>query len=160
MKTMKIWRLASGLCPNHLTLGKVMQASLSSRLIGALAVLATFSLASCSSDDEDFDANNLAGTWQKVEDEGVVSEGYVEYTFSANGDCDIYVYDVFAGDTTIDRGYMLKDNRQLIIYKPMYGGTPKSQTWNIRKMGSGTMSWEMADHPDIIYNFKRAVHQR
>ena len=93
--------------------------------------------------DEDFDANNLVGTWQKVYDKGVVSEGNVEYTFSANGDCDIYVYDVFAGDTIIHRGYMLKDNRQLIIYEPMYGGTPESQTWNIRKLGNSTMSWEM-----------------
>jgi len=41
MKTMKFWRLA-------------------------FAMLAAFSLASCSSDDEDFDANNLVGTWQKV----------------------------------------------------------------------------------------------
>ena len=135
MKTMKIWRLA-------------------------FAMLAAFSLASCSSDDEDFDANNLVGTWQKVYDKGVVSEGYVEYTFSANGDCDIYVSDVFAGDTIIHWGYMLKDNRQLIIYEPMYGGTPESQTWNIKNLGSGTMSWEMADRPDIIYNFKRAAHQR
>ena len=74
MKTMKLWRIA-------------------------FMMLAAFSLASCSNDDEDFDANNLVGTWQKVFDKGVVSEGNVEYTFSANGDCDIYVYDVFAGDT-------------------------------------------------------------
>jgi len=54
---------------------------------------------------------------------------------------------------------MLKDNRQLIIYEPMYGGTPESQTWNIRKLGNSTMSWEMADRPDIIYNFERTAHQ-
>ena len=135
MKTMKIWRFA-------------------------LAMFAALSLASCGSDDEDFDANNLVGTWQKVYDKGVVSEGYVEYTFSDNGDCDIYASDVFAGDTTIHRGYMLKDNRQLIIYEPMYGGTLESQTWNIRKLGNSTMSWEMADRSDIIYNFKRTAHQR
>ena len=135
MRTRKIWRIT-------------------------LAMLAAFSLASCGSDDEDFDANNLVGTWQKVYDKGVVSEGYVEYTFSDNGDCDIYASDVFAGDTTIHRGYMLKDNRQLIIYEPMYGGTLESQTWNIRKLGNSTMSWEMADRSDIIYNFKRTAHQR
>ena len=135
MRTRKIWRIT-------------------------LAMLAAFSLAYCGSDDEDFDANNLVGTWQKVYDKGVVSEGYVEYTFSDNGDCDIYASDVFAGDTTIHRGYMLKDNRQLIIYEPMYGGTSESQTWNIRKLGNSTMSWEMADRPDIIYNFERTAHQR
>ena len=56
MRTRKIWRIT-------------------------LAMLAAFSLASCGSDDEDFDANNLVGTWQKVYDKGVVSEGNVEYTF-------------------------------------------------------------------------------
>ena len=135
MRTRKIWRIT-------------------------LAMLAAFSLASCGSDDEDFDANNLVGTWQKVYDKGVVSEGYVEYTFSDNGDCDIYASDVFAGDTTIHRGYMLKDNRQLIIYEPMYGGTLEFQTWDIRKLGNSTMSWEMADRSDIIYNFERTAHQR
>ena len=55
MKTMKIWRLAFGLWPSHLTFGKVMHASLSSRLIGAFSMFAAFSLASCSSDDENED---------------------------------------------------------------------------------------------------------
>jgi hypothetical protein len=165
MKTMKLWRLDFGLWASHLTLGKVMKASLFSRLIGALMMLAAFSLASCSSDDEEFQTNQLAGTWLRVYDEGVVAEGYVKYTFtpgvpSTSGDCDIYVYDVFTGDTTIHRGYVLNDNRQLVIYEPMYGGTPESQTWNIKKLGSSTMSWERADRSDIIYNFKRAAHQK
>ena len=135
MKTMKLWRLT-------------------------LMILAVFSLASCSNDDEDYDANNLIGTWHRVYDEGVVSEGYEEYTFYVNGNCEIYVYDVFAGDTTIYRGYMLKDNRQLVIFEPMFGGTPESQTWIIKKLGISTMSWERADRSDIIYNFKRAAHQK
>ena len=141
MKTMKIWRNIFVMCA------------------------AVLSLASCSSDDEEFQTNQLAGTWLRLYDEGVVAEGYVKYTFtpgvpSTSGDCDIYVYDVFAGDTTIHRGYVLNDNRQLVIYEPMYGGTPKLQTWNIKKLGSSTMSWERADRSDIIYNFKRATLQK
>ena len=116
------------------------------------------SLASCSSDDEDYNSNNLIGTWDKVEGVGVVSEGYVEYTFSNNGDCNIHVYDVFAGDTTIHRGYMLKDNRQLVIFEQMYGGAPEFEEWNIKKLSSNTMTWERTDNADIIYNFKRANH--
>jgi hypothetical protein len=27
-------------------------------------------------------------------------------------------------------------------------------------LGNSTMSWEMADRPDIIYNFERTAHQR
>ena len=126
----------------------------------AFAMLAAFSLASCSSDDEDYNSNNLIGTWDKVEGVGVVSEGYVEYTFSSDGGCDIHVFDVFVGDTTIHRGYKLRDNRQLLIYEPTYGGAPRHETWNIKKLDSSTMSWERTDHPDIIYNFKRATHQR
>ena len=156
MKTMKLWRLNFGLWPSHLTPGKVMH---------ALIMLAVLSLASCSSDDDDYDVNNLIGTWLQVYEEGVVTEGYVEYTFtpgvpSTSGDCDIHVHDVFAGDTTIHRGYVLNDNRQIVIFEPMYGGTPVLQTWNIKTLGSSTMSWENADRSDIIFNFKRAARQR
>ena len=126
----------------------------------ATAMLAAFSLASCSSEDEDYDASNLVGTWLRDYDKGVVSEGYVEYTFSSDGDCDIHVFDVFVGDTTIHRGYKLRDNRQLLIYEPTYGGAPRHETWNIKKLDSSTMSWERTDHSDIIYNFRRAVHQK
>ena len=54
MKTMKIriCAIAYGLCPNHLTLKKAIQASLSSCLIGTLMMLATFPFASCSDDDD------------------------------------------------------------------------------------------------------------
>lgn len=58
MKTMKIWRLA-------------------------FAMLAVFSLASCSSDDDTdiYVATELSGTWQKVYDDGVADAGTVQYTF-------------------------------------------------------------------------------
>ena len=140
MKTMKLWRMT-------------------------WIMLAVLSLASCSSDDDDYDVNNLVGTWLQVYEEGVVTEGYVEYTFtpgvpSTSGDCDIHVHDALAGDTTIHRGYMLNDNRQIVIFEPMYGGTPVLQTWNIKTLGSSTMSWENADRSDIIFNFKRAARQR
>ena len=140
MKTMKLWRMT-------------------------WMMLAVLSLASCSSDDDDYDVNNLVGTWLQVYEEGVVTEGYVEYTFtpgvpSTSGDCDIHVHDALAGDTTIHRGYVLNDNRQIVIFEPMYGGTPVLQTWNIKTLVSSTMSWENADRSDIIFNFKRAARQR
>ena len=49
MKTMKIWRIA-------------------------FAMLAAFSLASCSNDDDELQIDQLAGTWQQVYDEGVIAE--------------------------------------------------------------------------------------
>ena len=48
----RICAIAYGLCPNHLTLKKAIQASLSSCLIGTLMMLATLPLASCSNDDD------------------------------------------------------------------------------------------------------------
>ena len=58
MKTMKLWRIA-------------------------FMMLAAFSLASCSSDDDNdvYEAAELGGTWQKVYDEGVADAGTVQYTF-------------------------------------------------------------------------------
>lgn len=53
METTKIWKRVFGLWPSRLTLGKAMQTSLSSCLIGAFVVLATFALGSCNFDDPD-----------------------------------------------------------------------------------------------------------
>ena len=86
MKTMKIWRLA-------------------------FAMLAAFSLASCSSDDDTdtYEAIELSGTWQKVYDEGIADAGIVQYTFhpqsANNGTVDIFTSDWAAGDTTVYRIY-------------------------------------------------------
>ena len=89
----------------------------------AFVVLAAVFLVSCSSDDDEIQIDQLAGTWQQVYDEGVVAEGYVQYTFTpgippTSGDCTIHVYDVFAGDTTIRRSYALADDhRRLFIFR-------------------------------------------
>ena len=74
MKTMKLWRIA-------------------------FVMLAAFSLASCSSDDDNdvYEAAELGGTWQKVYDEGVADAGMVQYTFhpqsANNGTVDIFTSD-------------------------------------------------------------------
>ena len=59
MKTMKPWRIA-------------------------FAMLAAFSLASCSSDDDTdvYEAAELSGMWQKVYDEGIADAGIAQYTHS------------------------------------------------------------------------------
>ena len=88
----------------------------------AFAMLAAFSLASCSSDDDEvFLAEQLTGTWEQVYDKGVVAEGYVQYTFTPGitataGKCTIHVYDVIAGDTTFVRDYVLTEDRHLAIH--------------------------------------------
>ena len=136
MKTMKIWRLA-------------------------FAMLAAFSLASCSSnDDEEFLMDQLAGTWQQVYDEGVIAEGYVQYTFTPGtsatvGQCTIHVYDVFAGDTTFVRDYALTEDRHLAIYIGQYGGTPPEiQEYDVRRLSTPSMTWQLVSS-DVVLNFKK-----
>ena len=136
MKTMKIWRLT-------------------------FAMLAAFSFVSCSSDDdEEFLIDQLTGTWQQVYDEGVVAEGYVQYTFTpgtpANvGECTSYVYDVFTGDTTFVRDYVLTEDRHLAIYNGQYGSTPSEiYEYDVQRLSAKTMTW-LLTNSDVVLNFKK-----
>ena len=122
---------------------------------------AMLSLASCSSDDnEEFLMDQLAGTWEQVYDEGVVAEGYVQYTFTpgkpaTGGECTIHVYDVFAGDTTFVRDYALTEDRHLAIYIGQYGGTPPEiQEYDVQKLSAKTMTWHLTNS-DVVLNFKK-----
>ena len=136
MKTLKLWRLA-------------------------FAMLAAFSFASCSSDDdEEFLMDQLAGTWEQVYDEGVVAEGYVQYTFTPGkpatvGECTIHVYDVFAGDTTFVRDYALTEDRHLAIYSGQNGGTPPEiQEYDVQRLSAKAMTWHLTNS-DVVLNFKK-----
>ena len=136
MKTMKIWRIA-------------------------FAMLAAFSLASCSSDDEEeFQIDKLTGTWEQVYDKGVVSEGYVQYTFTPGkpatvGECTIHVYDVFAGDTTFVRDYALTEDRHLAIYEGQHDGTSmEMQEYDVQRLSTTGMTWHIIGS-DVVLNFKK-----
>ena len=135
MKDMKIWRVA-------------------------FVMLAALTLFSCSNDDEEFQIDQLAGTWLQVYDEGVVAEGYVKYTFapgvpSTSGYCTIHVYDVFAGDTTIHRSYAIRDdNRRLYIFEELYGGSPETQEYDIQRISSKGMTLHLVGS-DVVMNFKK-----
>lgn len=136
MRTIKMWRLA-------------------------FVMFVALFLTSCISDNDDLLIDQLAGTWQQVYDEGVVAEGYVQYTFtpgipSTSGDCTIYSYDVFAGDTTILRNYALIDNgRRLTIFKGQYGGTPSEvQEYDIQRLSAKGMTWHLIGS-DVVLNFKK-----
>jgi len=115
MKTMKIWRIA-------------------------FAMLAAFSLASCSSDDDEvFQAEQLTGTWEQVYDKGVVAEGYVQYTFTPGmpatvGECTIHVYDVFAGQHD--------------------GTSMEMQEYDVQRLSAKDMTWHLSGS-DVVLNFKK-----
>ena len=135
MKDMKIWRVV-------------------------FVMLATLILVSCSSDDEDYQIDQLAGTWLQVYDEGMVAEGYVKYTFapgvpSTSGLCTIHVYDVFAGDTTFQRSYAIRDdNRRLYIFEELYGGSPETQKYDIQRISAKGMTWRPVGS-DVVMNFRK-----
>lgn len=139
MKTMKIWRIAFAM----------------------LAAFTLASLASCSSDDdEEFLMDQLSGTWEQVYDEGVVAEGYVQYTFTPGkpatvGQCTIHVYDVFAGDTTFVRDYALTEDRHLAIYSGQYGATPSEiQEYEVRRLSTAGMTWQLSGS-DVVLDFRK-----
>ncbi len=137
MKTMKIWRLA-------------------------FAMLAAFSLASCSSDDDTdiYVATELSGTWQKVYDEGVADAGTVQYTFhpqsANNGTVDIFTSDWAAGDTTVYRIYTVTDAGHLHISpKPDDTSVALTVDCDIRRLTSTQMIWYNTDSNEELSRFKK-----
>ena len=123
-------------------------------------MLAALTLVSCSNDDEEFQIDQLAGTWLQVYDEGVEAEGYVKYTFtpgvpSTGGSCTIHLYDVFAGDTTIQRSYVIRDdNRRLFIFEALWGGIPKTQEYDIQRISAKRMTLHLIGS-DVVMNFRK-----
>ena len=137
MKTMKLWRIA-------------------------FAMLAAFSLVSCSSDDDNdvYEATELGGTWQKVYDEGVADAGMVQYTFhpqsANNGTVDIFTSDWAAGDTTVYRIYTVTDAGHLQI-SPKPDDTSVALTVNcdIHRLTSTQMIWNKPGTNEEISRFKK-----
>ena len=137
MKTMKLWRIA-------------------------FMMLAAFSLASCSSDDDKdvYEAAELDGTWQKVYDEGVVDAGVVQYTFhpqsANNGTVNIYTSNWAAGDTTVYRIYTLTDVGHLQISpKPNDASVALTVDCDIRCLTSTQMIWNKPSTNEEIAKFKK-----
>ncbi len=179
MKTFRRWK---GLRPGGICAYQFANGHIKAMVSGALALLVALMPTACSNDEDEYHADQLAGTWLKVYDEGVVAEGFVQYTFTpenpsgsgnlnasapetpgnelkgaivSSGNCTIRVYDVFAGDTTILRGYALTDyGRRLFIFERMYGGTPQMQKYDVRQMSDTEMSWQL-EGTDVVLNFRK-----
>ena len=137
MKTMKFWKIA-------------------------FLMLAAFSLASCSSDDDNdvYEAAQLGGTWQKVYDEGVADAGMVQYTFhpqsANNGTVDIFTSDWTAGDTTVYRIYTVTDAGHLQISpKPDDTSVALTVDCDIRRLTSTQMIWYNTDSNEELARFKK-----
>ena len=138
MKTLKLWRIA-------------------------FMMLAAFSLASCSNDDDGndvYEVAELGGTWQKVYEEGVADAGLVEYTFhpqsASNGTVDIFSSDWAAGDTTVYRIYTLTNAGHLQISpKPDDHSKALTIDCDIRCLTSTQMIWNKPGTNEEISRFKK-----
>ena len=137
MRTMKLWRIA-------------------------FMMLAAFSLASCSSDDDTdvYEAAELSGMWQKVYDEGIADAGIAQYTFrpqsANNGTVDIFTSDWAAGDTTVYRIYTVTDAGHLHISpKPDDTSVALTVDCDIRRLTSTQMIWYNTDSNEELARFKK-----
>ena len=117
MKTMKLWRIA-------------------------FVMLAAFSLAFCSSDDDNdvYEAAELGGTWQKVYDEGVADAGMVQYTFHPQS----------ANNGTVDIFTSLH-----ISPKPDDTSVALTVDCDIRRLTSTQMIWNKPSTNEEISRFKK-----
>ena len=118
----------------------------------AFIMFAAFSLASCSSDDDDYNINNLAGTWEQVYDEGIQDAGIVRYTFYPesfmSGRIELYVncWPEFKQETT-DLNYRVGETGHMNIFT---GGTYNGESKiyievDIHKLTGSEMVWYKTD---------------
>ena len=159
METMKLWKKSrlSECHTNSFANGRT-----GAIYVIAFMMLAAFSLASCSSDDDNdvYEATELGGTWQKVYDEGVADAGMVQYTFhpqsANNGTVDIFTSDWAAGDTTVYRIYTVTNAGHLQI-SPKPDDTSVALTVNcdIRRLTSKQMIWIKPGTNEEISRFKK-----
>ena len=137
MKTMKIWRVA-------------------------FAMLAAFSLSSCSSDDEDYDVNNLAGTWERVYNQAVQDAGIEQYTFfpesSTVGRIELYVnsWPDFKQET-IGLNYIVGHTGHMNIFtgKRHDGQSKVCGEYDINKLSRSEMILYRTDSNEELARFRK-----
>ena len=134
----------------------------------AIAMFVAFFLVSCDNDDDNGTINydNLGGTWRQVYPEGVVADGYTNFTFrpktSSEGTLDVYVADWLANrDTTYNERYTLGTNGHVQTFRKMENGSEQlSYDLYITGLDANKMQWTF--HPtdgtaDHVSNLKRVV---
>ena len=128
MKTLKIWRIM-------------------------FMMLAAFSLASCSSDDDyKFDASKLEGKWRKAIRSGIMDEnwysGRIEQQVSAWPE---------EGWKTTDLNYRVGETGHMNIFTgKTYNGESKIYLEvDVRKLTDSEMVWYHTDSNEEIARFKR-----
>ncbi len=125
----------------------------------AFAALLMLCFCACSDDEDEVNTAQIVGKWEKVYDKDVVSEGGVQLTFTASsatdGNCEVYVYDVFAGDSTYSLAYTIdRDQRRLTLFNSVYGQPTDPIYYEIKKLTSKWMTLHLINS-DVILNYKK-----
>lgn len=110
-------------------------------------VLSLFAMTSCDKDELEISKENVLGQW--VEDYSdypyFAPDGYLTYTFRADGIVDIHVYDVFAGDTDVHGSYTVAvdhgEGRDVLCINPHISDF-SSESYKIVKLTKNEMDWQ------------------
>ena len=128
----------------------------------AFAMLGAFSLASCGSDDDDYNIVNLAGTWERVYSEDVQDAGTERYTFFPEsrtaGRIELYVSGwPDAEPETIDLNYVVGYTGHMNIFtgKEHDGKSRVYGEYDIHKLSRSEMTWYRTDSKEELARFRK-----
>ena len=126
----------------------------------AFMMLAVISLASCSNDDDKFNASRLEGTWERVWTSGVQDAGTEQYTFfpesSYSGRIELNISGM-SGEDTIDLNYVVGETAHMNIFtgKTHDGKSKVYGEYDIHKLTSSEMIWYRTDTNEELARFKK-----
>jgi hypothetical protein len=110
------------------------------------AAATCFVFVSCKK-EKDINIDHLIGSWSIYNDDPlVVMEGSVHYTFQADKNCQISIYNALSNhDTTLYRTYIISNDHKLLT---IYDGQYYSEQYNIIKLNHREMQWTNASPHD------------
>lgn len=111
-------------------------------------VLSLFAMTSCDKDELEISKENVLGQW--VEDYSdypyFAPDGYLTYTFNADGTVDIHVYDVFAGESDMHSTYIVAedygDGKDDVLCINPHISDFSSESYKIVKLTKNEMDWQ------------------
>ena len=126
-----------------------------------LEMIAVLFFASCTSDDDNFfQIDQLAGTWEQVWD-GLMDRGTTRYTFfpesSSTGRIELYVTGWPDIDETTYLNYVIGNTGRLNIFTGRkYDGESKMYgEYDIHKLTASEMMWYKTDSNEEVARFKK-----
>lgn len=113
-----------------------------------LIVFAALSIMTgCSKTELEVNSETILGKWTETYDDYpyFMQDGYVEWTFRSDGEVDIHVYDVFAGDFNVRTSFKLKEVEGKTIISIEMGAEDSFiyPDYRITKLTKNEMYWQL-----------------